>query len=394
MTKLRTLALLLLVLSAAAGSADELKTLAGKPVSGTLVAITDSEITLRTDAGSVATPISQALLLDLRPVKGLPEGTKYTLVQLLDDTALRCKDVKFTAKEVELTLTSGAMIKLPLNTVTALLRDAQSDALAGQFRKLVKQQTRTDRVFILRDGVLNPLDGLLGEIDVEKQTVSFKREGAEAVALPLARLQGLTYHRTEPPAADAICRVIDQDGNTLVASKLAADGTTLTVTTTFGTKLSVKQADVARLDFNLGKLTFLSDLDMKVIPSPWLGGITPVRKDTNLDGNPITMQDRRFGKGLSMYAGTTLEYNLGGKYKELKAVLGADTRIAEEGQGEVTLEVYCDGERRLRQAVSAKDPRPIAVNVKDTNTLRIVVRGRNFTNYAGHATLAEARVSQ
>lgn len=394
MTKLRTLALLLLVLTVTTATADELKTLVGKSVSGTLEKITDAEITLRTGAGLVATPLSQALLLELRPVKGLPEGTKYTLVQLLDDTSLRCKDVKFTAKDAELTLTSGTALKLPISAITSVLRDAQDDALAGQFRKLAKTKTRTDRVFILRDGKLNPLEGLLGEIDVEKQAVSFKREGAEAVSLPLARLQGLTYHRTEPPAADPLCRVIDQDGNSLVASKLATDGTTLTITTTFGAKLPVKQADVARLDFNLGKLTFLSDLDMKVVPSPWLGGITPVRKDSNLDGNPITMQDRQFGKGLSMYAGTTLEYNLGGKYRELKAVLGADTRIAEEGQGAVTVEVYCDGERRLQQTVSVKDPRPIAVNVKDTTTLRIVVRGRNFTNYAGHATLADARVSQ
>jgi hypothetical protein len=37
---------------------------------------------------------------------------------------------------------------------------------------------------------------------------------------------------------------------------------------------------------------------------------------------------------------------------------------------------------------------PLALQVKDVNTLRIVVSGQDFTGYSGHATLAEARVSQ
>ena len=44
--------------------------------------------------------------------------------------------------------------------------------------------------------------------------------------------------------------------------------------------------------------------------------------------------------------------------------------------------------------VSVKAPTPIVVNVKDVQTLRIVVSGSNFTNYSGHATLANAHVSQ
>jgi hypothetical protein len=41
-----------------------------------------------------------------------------------------------------------------------------------------------------------------------------------------------------------------------------------------------------------------------------------------------------------------------------------------------------------------KAPTPIAINVKDVKTLRIVVSGSNFTNYSGHAMLANAHVSQ
>jgi hypothetical protein len=188
--------------------------------------------------------------------------------------------------------------------------------------------------------------------------------------------------------------VIDQDGGSLVAAKLAFDGAVLNVTTAFGAKVELKLDTLAKLDFNFGKLTYLSDLDAKVIPSPWLGGVNPLRKDMNLDGSEIALVDKRYTKGLSMYAGTELEYQLAGKYKEFKATLGADPRIAEEGQGEVVVTIYCDGEKRFSEVVSTRAARTFAVNVKDVGTLRIVTAGRDFTNLSGHATLADARVSQ
>jgi len=60
----------------------------------------------------------------------------------------------------------------------------------------------------------------------------------------------------------------------------------------------------------------------------------------------------------------------------------------------VTVTIYCDRDKRNTFEVSTKAPIPIAVNVKDVTTLRIVVSGSNLTNYSGHATLANALVSQ
>jgi hypothetical protein len=74
--------------------------------------------------------------------------------------------------------------------------------------------------------------------------------------------------------------------------------------------------------------------------------------------------------------------------------LGVDSGIAEEGQGKVTLKIYCDNEEKFSQEVSTAAPVPINLNVTDVFQLRIVVVGSNFTNFQGHATLANAQVSQ
>ena len=81
-----------------------------------------------------------------------------------------------------------------------------------------------------------------------------------------------------------------------------------------------------------------------------------------------------------------------GKYKDFKAHLGIDTRTGSDSQALLT--IYCDGDKRFAEVVSAKTHKDIAINVKDVGMLRIVVSSRNFLDLHDHATLADARVSQ
>ena len=394
MTYVRSICLVLIGLVAAPAGADEIKTLAGKTVKGTLEKISGSSIVLKDSGASIDTPLPQILDLTLRPSRTLPAAGKYIELQLADESILRCTKVVFRAKEVQVELTTGTSIKIPQSALVTVLRDAQEEGLRTQFAKLSKKKKNYDRVYLLRDGDLNPLDGALGDIDEEKQTVRFKHEAGKEFVFQLEKLHGIQFVRTETPSEASVCRIIDVDGNLVVASKLSYDGAQINVTTPFGSKIAFDPKTVARFDFNFGRLTYLSDLDAKISDAVFLGGFNPVRKDTNLDGASIMLQDKKYDKGLSMYAGVELEYDLGQKYKDFKALLGVDSRIAEEGQGKVTVTIYCDGEKRHSYEVSAKAPIPITVNVKDIGTLRIVVSGSNFTNYSGHATLANAHVSQ
>lgn len=373
--------------------AAELHTLAGKNVSGTVTGLTDSEITMRTDAGqTVATPLSQVLALDLRPVKGVGPG-KYSDVRLLDDTVLHCGKVVFKGQQVELTLLSGLVITLPVNQILSVVHEAQNETLMKKWTEVLSQKSRRDRIVILREGDLNALEGTLGEVDAQNQTIQFKREGADAITVRFERLHGLAFFRLESPVTNPLCRVYDLGGNMLTAVKLGFDGKDFLVTTSFGAKVPMPAESLARLDFNLGKITFLSDLEpAKVLERPGLGLPTPFRRDANLNGEPIVL-DKNYPKGLSLHAYTELEYNLGGKYKEFKAILGVDGRVSET-ESKAVVTIYCDGEKRFSEVVNPKAVRLIALNIKDVQVLRIVVGARDFTNLHDHATLAEARVSQ
>jgi hypothetical protein len=372
--------------------ADELRTLGGNTVRGVVTRITETEIILKTDAGDVATPLPQVLALDLKPVKVL-DFVNYTDLRLVDDTVLHCKAVAVKGKDVEATLPSDLVLKLPLATVVALQNDAGNKALKKKWDELASPKIKRDRLVILREGELNAVEGILGEADAQGKVIQFKGEGAdEAVPIPLDRVHGLLFWRPDPPGESPICRVIDRDGNVLQAVQLAYQGDTLTLRTTFGASLALKHDVVARLDFNLGRLTYLSDMEpAKVVEKSGIGLVVRYRKDANLDGEPILL-DKQYPKGLSMHAHTELEYNLAGKYKDLKGVLGVDTRISGDSQALVT--IWCDGDKRFSELITAKEIRQVAVNVKDVQTLKIVVAARNFLDLHDHVTFADARVSQ
>jgi len=374
--------------------ADELRTLGAKIIPGKLSAISNASITISTEAGSVDTPLSQVLSLELRPVKGPSPGTKFADVRLLDDSILHCQSVSFKGNEVELTLLSGTSLKLPLQSLTWMIRDAQDPILRKKFDDVLEQKSKRDRIIILRDTELNALEGTLGEIDSKGTSIQFRRDGADAIGVLFERLHGMIFYRNQVPTETPLCRIHDIDGNSLVATKLRLDDKDqLSITTSFGAKATFKRVALAKLDFNLGKLTFLSDLEpAKVVERSGIGLITHYRKDTNLDGEPILL-DKQYPKGLSLHAHTELSYLLAGKYKVFKARLGVDSRTG-EGDIQALVTIYCDGEKRFSEVASVKTPKDIALNVTDVTTLRIVVSSRNFLDLHDHATLADARVSQ
>lgn len=384
----------LFVLLAMAGlaSADEVSTLNGKGVTGTLTSINANDIVMKTDAGDVTVPLSQVLLVKIRDTRPIDASYKYTDVVLTDDTVLHCKSIAFQAKEVELTLPSGAVLKVPLSSVSSFVRDAHNQALAQKFRDLAGRKASRDRIVILKEGQLNTLEGTLGE--VKGQTISFKSElNGAVVDIQLEKLHGIIFFRGAAlPAARAICKVNDVEGNTLTAVKLALDDTKLTLTTSAGSELTLPREVLANLDFNLGKLTFLSGMvPTKIVEKSGIGLVHAFKRDTNLDGEGIYL-DKSYDKGLSMHAYTELEYSLDGKFKEFRGVLGVDPRTGSESQPKVR--IYCDDVEVFSATVTSQKVEPVNLSVKGVRRLRIVVSSKNILDLHDHVTLAEGQVSQ
>src|SRR5262245_3025365 len=103
-------------------SAAELTTVSGKKLSGEIASIGAQGIALKTASGEITTPLDDTLLVEIGPIT--PIQAKYTEVELVDGSILRCSSVAFKQNQAELTLHGGPVVNVPLAAVSSLLNDA------------------------------------------------------------------------------------------------------------------------------------------------------------------------------------------------------------------------------------------------------------------------------
>jgi len=287
MPAVRTLLAFLLLASCAA--ADELRTLDNKTLSGKVTAVNDKEITFKANDGQVHTvPLQNVLALDLQAVKGVPPGNKFTDVRLIDDTVLHCENVSMKGKEVEITLLTKQKLKVPLAHVVYVLRDAEDHAVKDAFDAVLADKVKQDRVVTYKQKKATALAGVLGDATAAGTHISFRPQGGDEFPANLEKIQGLIFYRENVDPGSPVCLVIDVTGNALAAKGLSLDGNKVVITTPKGATIAWDTEAIARMDYNMGKLVFLSDLDPKSkVERSAVGLIVAYRRDVNLDGEPI-----------------------------------------------------------------------------------------------------------
>lgn len=373
-------AILVLLLFIATSQGAELRTLKGETIVGDVVSVTDKEIVIAKGADKIATPLAQVLQLDYNP-PGKATIDPYTDVELTDGTLLHCAKFALKGKDVELALPSGQTVRLPLTAVSNVLIEAQveknrkewSERLADRKAKM----KRRDVLAVRKEGVLNALEGTLGEGDEKGEAIEFTVGAGKKRIVPLNGIAGLIFERgVNPEAAPVVCKITDTSRNTLQASAVASTPAGIAVTTPAGAKIEFAPAMLARLDYSGGKLTWLSDLDpVSVVESFFDGNPFHYLRDRSQDG-PIRLDNQTYTRGLSLHAHTELEYDLKGDYREFKAIAGINdgwtgggagpTLLRFEGDGKLLKEVSFDRKDKVRHA-------EVKINIKDVQKLKIVV---------------------
>jgi hypothetical protein len=386
----------LMLLMTSVVAADELRTVDNKSYSGTLESLDDKEVAIKTAEGLVKKSLDNVLALDLKQVMGIPPGTSYIEVRLVDETVLLCTGIAIKGKEMEVQLHSGQELKLPLTSVVAILRGAEEGKVRKAFDAFVDERVKYDRLVVVKEGVVNNLDGTLGEVDAKGETIGFKDKDGNVFpkGVGLSKLRGLIFYREAPANLQPICMVYDVSGTAIAANKVVARDNDLIVTTTIPkVTLTLARDKIARFDYNMGKLTFLSDLTpSKILEQSAVGLIVTHRKDVNLDGDPIVLGTQGYTKGLSLHAHTELEYNLKGKYKKFTAVVGVDPRIGGDSQAKLTIEV--DGHEKFSKVITAAETVDLNIDVTKANAIRIIVTSSNFLDLHDHVTIAAPKVTQ
>jgi hypothetical protein len=422
--------LLAAALLAPPAAAAELATLDGKKLTGEIVNIAGNELTFKSAAGEDKFLVTTLHSVTIGPApRGVDSGTRYTTVELIDGSQFRCADVTFKDQTVELKLLPpagpGAPTKANPRTLTvpmrpalyAINREAGDLKLDQDFRELIRQRSAYDRWVFKRKTTTNEgkeidrLDaqaGTFGAADAGAETIHFtfaRDEGKDAgkeTELRISRVSGMILKQS-PGAAPppALCKVIDVDGNELVAQAVARTGQGYAVTTVSGVKVDLTAAQVSKFDFAAGALKFLSDLEPVALEE---SGTDPehFQKDKTLDKQPIRMivdpkagAKETFPKGLTLKAKTMITFELKGQYKVFRALAGVADDPENFAPSQVKLTIDDAAGVNLWKGSIKKGDKPIDLNLNVTNVdrLRITVESDGtVTDLGNQLSLGNARV--
>jgi hypothetical protein len=372
-----------------------------EPIKGELVSIDSKNIVFKTADKTITKPMAEVLQLDLQAAPAQVSGN-YMQVELTDGTILNCKPdgLAFNGKEVELTLLADIKVQVPLKTLSYILKNAQDAKVRenADWKMILKNRRSQDMLVIELQGRLNGIGGTV--IDGKGTVVNFLVEGRDK---PIARdittkaLAGCVFvNKPEPNAPVVACKFSDLNHNLLMAAQVEAkEGGDIVVTTVSGVKLTYRRDLVAKLDYNRGKLEFLSDLDATVVEEPSEDFFDRrYGRDKNREGNALQMGGVKFAKGLFLPVLTKLEYKLGGEYNEFTAQIGVDETVP--GKSHVKLKIEGDGKELFSGEFKRADKRrEIKLNIRDVQNLRISVEPIDPLNVFGHhLDLADAKISK
>jgi hypothetical protein len=399
--------LLAFLACASVGLGADLRTLKGEVRKGEVKSITEKEVVLTADGKDVTIPVEEVLQIDYAPLGKLPAGDKWADVELTDGTLLHCSAFTIKGKQLEMKLLAGPEVKLPLAAVANVLNDAQVEKYRKEWTARLTKKRRHDVVAILRksetnpDGVVNPLEGTLGDGDEEGKTIAFTlAAGGRKADFALEKVHGLIFQRElDPKAPSVVCKVRDTLQDVLYASSVVSTPAGVTITTPSGAKIEYKKDLLAQLDYSKGKLEFLSRMDpVKVVETSTEDQVYHYQRDTNLDRTgPLRIGGEPFTSGLAIHAHTELEYDLKGDFREFKAVIGIDDNVGGH-PGPVVLRIEGDGKELFSRTLSRKDKEKgkekVTLNIKDVARLRIVVTSGELLDLGKHIDLADAQVSK
>jgi hypothetical protein len=394
--------LLLVPLLAVPAYAADVQTLSGKKLSGDLVGLDKQTLVLKSADGEIRHPIADVLLIGLNSADQPPTGVFHDL-ELTDGSILHCTKLEFKAKLLDVTIAPETALSVPYTKIATLCKDAHDPKNKVEFQQFAAKRGKYDMVAIRSEGRLNALEGTLGDGVPPGDGIEFTIAGTEQKATPrLAKIAGLVFiTKPEVSAPPAICKIVDVARNALVAANVVWNENEITITTVSGLKISYSSAArLARLDFSQGKLVYLSDLDparaetnLSTEDNGNYGQFVRYRRDRNLENGPLRIDGAAYSKGLALHAGTTLVFELGGEYATLRTVLGVDESVQTESRVEIIIEG--NGRELYRGTIGRRDgAKPLTLDVKGMQQLRIDVRSTGLLDLGGEVSLADAKVSK
>jgi NPCBM/NEW2 domain len=289
----------------------------------------------------------------------------------------------------------------PTADLTKQWREIESaDDIAGDVLVIRKTQTIEDADGLEKETIaLDSLEGVLH--DVTDEYVEFEFDGTR-VEVPRHKVEGLIYfNRGTSRVAEPSGRVLTLDGAAWNVRSCKLEGDTLRGISVSGVRLNVPLTKITLIDFSIGNLLFLSDLEPDAFE--WKAALatrkTPKsastyyrpRIDKAFESGPLILNSHSYEKGLALHSRSKLTYRLTRDFSRFGAVAGIDDRYRADGN--VTLTISGDGEPLLSENLAGSKLIEIDIDLRGVRRLEILVDfGEDKLGYGDYVNLCNARL--
>ncbi|MEK6259579.1 MAG: NPCBM/NEW2 domain-containing protein [Planctomycetota bacterium] len=397
----------LLVVCLAATPPIEVSTLKGEQYVGSLERLSSEEVVLKTPTGAMTIPGADLLSVRVPAGTTVPAISETAIeIRLTDGTRLRASSFASTGTEAAIEHPQLGPLKLPVTVVQSVRFSAPDPKVDAAWNQLLDRTVKKDQVAVRKGDVLDHLDGVIGSLD--EATVKFQLDGDE-IPVKRERVFGLIYARRENLSSKAVAAVDLSSGDRLAAKAVSFDGEAWKVKLVSGAEVSLPMPLVQTVDFTLGKIAYLSNLEPREIKyTPFWENLHTweYRRDRMTHGGPISVGNKTYAKGLGIHSRTLLKYRIGGNYRRFQTIMGIDDSL--RNGGDVDVVIKGDGrtlfkgpvsihERSEPGAANSTEPRlmqPIKLDLDVTGIveLEILVDFGELTDVGDCLDLADAKV--
>ncbi len=377
--------------AAPAGQQFELTTLSGRRQTGVLTELSAESAVLASGSKTARVPLAE--VLDVRAL-GLKSSaaagdTRRPELSLTDGSHLFFSGVKVGERGAEIETASLGKFTVPLGALASLRLGALDPQIADAWRDLAARELTRDMLVIRKGNVLDHLDGTVGAVD--DVGIHFVLDG-EDVKLKREKIFGIVYSRRNVEAGKPVCEISVAGGDFLKAQSAQWSGGQLKAGVLGGVTITIPGAQIVVLDFSLGKVRYLSQLEPREVKyTPFFDQVWTYYRDRPRDGGMLRLGNKEYARGLWIHSRTLLKYRLNADYRRFQAVMGIDQAVAPLGNVHV---VISGDDKVLHQADvrGADAPVNLDLDIAGVRELEILVDFGGDLDIADHLDLADAKV--
>ncbi len=367
----------------------ELTTLAGRHQSGVLTELSADSASLTSGGKSAKVPLSEVLDLRAFPAKtAAAADTRRPELTLTDGSHVFFSSLHVSERNV-LVMANLGKFAVPLTSVGSIRLAVLEPPIADAWRELAARELTRDMLVIRKGNVLDHLDGTVGAID--DVAIHFVIDG-EDVKIPRKKIFGVVYARRNVDAGRPVCEVTTSGGDFVKVQSAQWSGGQLKAGLLGGAQIVVPGDQIVTLDFSLGKVRYLSQLEPRDVKyTPFFDQVWTYCRDRPRDGGMLRLGNKEYARGLWIHSRTLLKYRLNADYRRFQSVMGIDQAVAPLGNVHVV--ISGDGKILHQSDVRGSDsPQNLDLDIAGVRELEILVDFGADLDIADHLDLADAKV--